>query len=240
MLRIFRLLMLVIWIQEICARPPHLQEPPAATSLAPPIAPSASRSGSPAAPPPSASAVGGALRELHRRPRSVSSSASEISSQQQQQQQQQQHQLSYISSHDFKFRLKGILPLYLRGGSSGSSGVFAGYQGRFASQVCFRVHTFHATPAYPEGYVVALETPAGGSVLRGEGSAVSLVSSAGLAGATTVDDRFFLVFSVPGDPFVRIKHLSTGHFLSASASGVTLDVFNSNSDNFFFQNFPCT
>lgn len=231
--------MLVIWIQEICARPPHLQEPPAATSLAPPIAPSASRSGSPAAPPPSASAAGGALRELHRRPRSVSSSASEISSQQQQQQ-QQQHQLSYISSHDFKFRLKGILPLYLRGGSSGSSGVFAGYQGRFASQVCFRVHTFHATPAYPEGYVVALETPAGGSVLRGEGSAVSLVSSAGLAGATTVDDRFFLVFSVPGDPFVRIKHLSTGHFLSASASGVTLDVFNSNSDNFFFQNFPCT
>ncbi|XP_047488861.1 uncharacterized protein LOC125039147 [Penaeus chinensis] len=231
MLRILRLLMLAIWIQEICARPCHLRAPPTTRALATPTARSASASSSASNAQPGASEVDDALRELLRRPRSVSSSASEVSGQ------QQQRQLSYISFHDFKFRLKGILPLYLRGSSSGVS---TGYQGGRANQVCFRVHTFHATPAYPEGQVVALETPAGGSVLRGEGDAVSLMPSAGLQDSTSVDDRFFLFFSVPGDPYLRVKHLSTGHFLSASSSGVTLDVLNTNNDNFFFQNFRCT
>ncbi|XP_042891740.1 uncharacterized protein LOC122266193, partial [Penaeus japonicus] len=168
MLRIFRLLMLTIWIQEIFARPYHLQEPLPPNSLAPLIEQFASRTSSSSSFRPGAFEVDSALRKLHRQPRSVRTSASEVSSQ------QQQPQLSYRSSHQVKFRLKGVYQLFLRGSSSGVS---AGHQGHLSNQVCFRVHTFHATPAYPEGYVVALETPTGGSVLKGVGNNVSLVVS---------------------------------------------------------------
>ncbi|XP_066952925.1 uncharacterized protein [Macrobrachium rosenbergii] len=136
--------------------------------------------------------------------------------------------VKYNTTSTARFRLKDTEEdLYLKANSSPKSivDVHVGSHTSKEDEVYFRLHHFHVSPALPgSGEVVVIETPRGNGYLH----AVSPHSVAVMAMTTPptaflqTDNRFFYISYVQGGSAVRIKHISTGHYLSANKDGISL------------------
>ncbi|XP_050700661.1 uncharacterized protein LOC126987593 [Eriocheir sinensis] len=142
-----------------------------------------------------------------------------------------------------KLRLAGDLPQFLRAAPD-SNTLSVGPHEADDPQVCFRMHSFHvlATPSSEGGNIVVIEAQDGRHVTQDSANPQSLVLTAGEAPqqTRTTDSRFFRMFRATGDRDLRLKHLHSGMYLSASSSGVSLLSTDGSPDSILFTEFECT
>ncbi|XP_042885205.1 uncharacterized protein LOC122261567 isoform X2 [Penaeus japonicus] len=134
----------------------------------------------------------------------------------------------YENQQAVRLRVKNDLPLYVKVITRGNEvmTLTTGETDVHDETVCFMLHLFTASPPYAEGgRVVVLETGNGAGVLHAnsplnievlQGTTVPVTSY------TQVDIKFFLLHGVEGSPFVSLRNLHTGTYLSASFEGVRL------------------
>ncbi|XP_045584081.1 uncharacterized protein [Procambarus clarkii] len=152
--------------------------------------------------------------------------------------------VQYRGLYSRKFRLQGEYPLYLTPDQSGSVIVIAAQRSGPNNHACFRVHTFDVLTPYPEGgQVVVFQMHDGSHFLHGDATGTLFLSSAesSVTSLNRTDDKFFLLYSPRGASHYRIKHLTSGRFLSAGQEQVTLaDVGHQGfTDNMHFEIFSC-
>ncbi|XP_042891746.1 uncharacterized protein LOC122266199 [Penaeus japonicus] len=149
--------------------------------------------------------------------------------------------VSYGQSSSLKLRLKGSGANFLQVSADGNSLTVGTQQN--SETVCFTLHNFIPTTPYPEGNgVMVLESPLGGKFIQGANSgSVSLVqgSSSDLSSVHAVDERFFLLFMVPGEMYTKVKHIQSGLLLASTGSGISLVAADSDSDSVLYQMTPC-
>ncbi|XP_047488597.1 uncharacterized protein LOC125038947 [Penaeus chinensis] len=132
------------------------------------------------------------------------------------------------NEHVMRLRLKHDLPLYVKVTTrpNGVMDLETGETDAHNETVCFTLHLFTPSPAYAEGgQVVVLETGnAGGVVYANSPASVGILQGTTVlvSAHTQVDIKFFLMRSAVGSPFVSLKNLLTGNYLSASLEGLKL------------------
>ncbi|XP_063602710.1 uncharacterized protein LOC134778751 [Penaeus indicus] len=132
------------------------------------------------------------------------------------------------NEHIMRLRLKHDLPLYVKvtARPNGVMALTTGETDAHDETVCFMLHLFTSSPAYAEGgQVVVLETGnAGGFVYANSPASIGIVqgTTVPVSAHTQVDIKFFLMQSAVGSPFVSLKNLLTGNYLSASLEGLKL------------------
>lgn len=132
------------------------------------------------------------------------------------------------SEHVMRLRLKHDLPLYVKvtARPNGVMDLRTGETDAHDETVCFTLHLFTPSPPYAEGgQVVVLETGnAGGVVHANSPASIGILqgTTVPVSALTQVDIKFFLMHSAVGSPFVSLKNLHTGNYLSASLEGLKL------------------
>ncbi|ROT73686.1 hypothetical protein C7M84_007873 [Penaeus vannamei] len=132
------------------------------------------------------------------------------------------------SEHVMRLRLKHDLPLYVKvtTRSNGVMNLGTGETDAHDETVCFTLHLFTASPPYAEGgQVVVLETGnAAGLVYANSPASIGVLqgTTVPVAAHTQVDIKFFLLHGAVGSPFVSLRNLLTGNYLSASQEGLRL------------------
>lgn len=132
------------------------------------------------------------------------------------------------SEHVMRLRLKHDLPLYVKvtTRSNGVMNLGTGETDAHDETVCFTLHLFTASPPYAEGgQVVVLETGnAAGLVYANSPASIGVLqgTTVPVSAHTQVDIKFFLLHGAVGSPFVSLRNLLTGNYLSASLEGLRL------------------
>ncbi|KAK8733662.1 hypothetical protein OTU49_006412 [Cherax quadricarinatus] len=156
-----------------------------------------------------------------------------------------ERRVQYRELYIRKFRLQGDYALYLSPAPAGGVLDVAAQRSNSPNEECFRVHTFDVLTPFPEGGQVAvLETYNGGRFLHGTSSGNLSLTSEGndVTSLSQIDGRFFLLHSPLGASHYRIKHITTGLYLSAGQERVSLVTFDSRgfAGNARFEVFSCS